>query len=105
MTLEMPSPFGHALAGLAIACAAQPAEARPRRWWAPGLTDFALISVAAAVWPDLDLIYPPWHRNWTHSIGATARVMIITAAVTGKVTGRIEWRWVWTLGAAQASHM
>jgi len=105
MTLEMPSPFGHALAGLAIAFAAEPATAASRRRWAPGLSDFALWAIVAAVWPDLDLIYPPWHRTWTHSIGATALVMIIAAAVTGKVTGRIQWRWAWMLGAAHASHM
>jgi membrane-bound metal-dependent hydrolase YbcI (DUF457 family) len=105
MTVEMPSPFGHALAGLAIAFVAEPADARPRRWWAPGLSDFALVAACAAVWPDLDLIYSPWHRNWTHSVGATALVMIIAAAVTGKVTGAVQWRWVWTLAAAHASHM
>lgn len=101
----MPSPFGHALAGLTIAFAAEPADARPRRWWAPGLSDFALLSAVAAMAPDLDLVYPPWHRNWTHSIGATALVMIITAAVTGKVTGKVGWRWVWLLGGAYASHL
>jgi inner membrane protein len=105
MALQMPSPFGHALAGLTIAMAADAPGARPRRWWAPGLSDLALMAIFCAVIPDLDLVYPPWHRAWTHSVGATALVMIIAAAVTGKVTGKIDWRWVWALGAAHASHL
>lgn len=100
----MPSPLGHALAGLTIALAVEPADAPVRRWW-PGLSDLAWAGAFVAVLPDIDLVYPPWHRSVTHSIGATVLIMIMAAAVTGKVTGRIGWRWVWTLGAAHASHI
>jgi membrane-bound metal-dependent hydrolase YbcI (DUF457 family) len=60
--------------------------------------------VVAAL-PDLDLVYPGFHRSITHSVGATAIVMIIAAAVTGWVTGRVRWRWVLLVGAAHASHI
>jgi membrane-bound metal-dependent hydrolase YbcI (DUF457 family) len=105
MRPPMPSPLGHALAGLTIGLAIDPSAAPAKRWWAPGLPDLALAAACIAVIPDLDLVYPPWHRSVTHSLGATVLIMIIAAAVTGKVTGRIAWRWVWALGAAHASHI
>src|SRR5437870_3746947 len=110
MTVEMPSPLGHALAGLTIGLIAERADPAPHRpgplsgrWL--GVPVLAIASMAAATSPDLDLIYPPWHRAITPSIGATAFLMIVTAVVTGKVTGRIDWRGTWTIGAAHASHL
>lgn len=100
----MPSPIGHALAGLAIGWSASRPEpsddSRPAGW-----SLLALGCVLAAAAPDLDLLYPPIHRTVTHSVGATLLVIIITAAVTGKVTGRIAWRIVLALAAAHASHI
>src|SRR4051812_12787422 len=102
----MPSPIGHTLAALAIRWAGgasnrQPDAARRTRLIAP----LSLACVAVAVLPDVDLLFYPWHRTFTHSVGATLLMMIIAALVTGKVTGRIAWRAVVLIGAAHASHV
>jgi membrane-bound metal-dependent hydrolase YbcI (DUF457 family) len=82
----MPSPFGHALTGLAVAWAADllPGErawraAPPTASWyrraGNGLTAAcALLAMA----PDLDLAFTR-HRTYTHSIGAVAVVGLIAA--------------------------
>jgi inner membrane protein len=106
MTSAMPSPIGHTLAALAVRWIGRPADSDPES--APRarlLGPLSLACVAVAVLPDLDLLFYPWHRSVTHSIGATFLVMIIAAGVTGKVTGRIAWRVVLVLGAAHASHI
>ena len=81
----MPSPIGHALAGVAVAWSAEqlPGSAGLRR---PLPLVATLSCVALAVLPDADLIYLPIHRTVTHSIGATILVTIVAIAVTGKVT-------------------
>jgi len=100
----MPTPIGHALAGLAVAWSAKPpTEAPPLgRALARPLT---LVCIALAVLPDFDLLSPPVHRAATHSIGATILVTIIAAGVTGWVTGRINWRIAFVCAAAHASHL
>lgn len=100
----MPSPIGHALAGLAVGLLAEPPEEPRARWTGNSVSTLAAIAAVTAALPDIDLLYPPLHRAWTHSVGATALLMIIAAAVTGWVTGRVRWRWVLILGAAHASH-
>jgi membrane-bound metal-dependent hydrolase YbcI (DUF457 family) len=138
MTAEMPSPLGHALAGLTVGLIADRAGSASADHVATNFSAraglkadssvrtglkagayvraaghyvrqggylLAAVSAVVAMAPDLDLVYPPWHRTATHSIGATVLIMIVTAAVTGKVTGRIDWRWVWTLAAAHLSHL
>jgi membrane-bound metal-dependent hydrolase YbcI (DUF457 family) len=99
----MPSPLGHGLAGLAIGFAAEPATVAQTS--GTRLSSFAVVGAIVAASPDLDLMYPGFHRTITHSVGMTALVMIITAVVTGWVTGRIQWRWVLLVGAAHASHI
>jgi inner membrane protein len=81
----MPSPIGHALAGVAVAWSAEqlPGSAGLKRPFPPGVV---LACVALAVLPDADLVYMPMHRTVTHSIGATILVTILAIAVTGKVT-------------------
>jgi membrane-bound metal-dependent hydrolase YbcI (DUF457 family) len=81
----MPSPIGHALAGVAVAWSAEqlPGSAGLKRPFPPGVV---LACVALAVLPDADLVYMPMHRTVTHSIGATLLVTILAIAVTGKVT-------------------
>jgi inner membrane protein len=81
----MPSPIGHALAGVAVAWSAEqlPGSAGLKRPFALGVT---LSCAAIAVLPDADLLYLPIHRTVTHSIGATILVTILAIAVTGKVT-------------------
>jgi inner membrane protein len=99
----MPSPIGHGLAGLAIGLAAEPAttaHAAGRR-----LSRYMVFGALFAALPDADLLYSPIHRGVSHSIGATVLLMIVAAVVTGWVTGRIQWRWVWLIGAAHASHI
>ena len=100
----MPTPIGHALAGLAVAWSVErPNAAQPLgRALARPLT---LVCIALAVLPDIDLLYPPMHRTATHSIGAAILVTIIAAGVTGWVTGRIAWRVALVCAAACASHM
>jgi membrane-bound metal-dependent hydrolase YbcI (DUF457 family) len=102
--IPVPSPIGHALAGIAVALSTQKRGSGSE----PGGFAFhplALACVALAVLPDADLLYPPFHRSVTHSVGATLLVIIVAAGVTGWVKGRIDWRIVLTLGAAHASHL
>ncbi len=124
----MPSPVGHALAGFTIGLLAD----RTASAWPPGqprklLTTMTVLSATVAALPDVDLL-SDFHRGWTHSLGATALVAILTAAVTGKVTDvwvrRVRqvrgvrgvrqvrgvprgpaWRLAFALAAAQASHI
>ena len=109
----MPSPVGHALAGVATMLAADLSHAS--RSALPGRqSKFALIAGCAAVAmsPDLDLIWPPLHRGPSHSIGAAILVTIVATAVTAQVTrrtGRRDWRAAWRLGllcgCAYATHL
>jgi membrane-bound metal-dependent hydrolase YbcI (DUF457 family) len=88
MDASMPSPFGHALAGVAVALAGGTRERAPfaiRRFLAHPLT---LWSVALAALPDADLLVPGFHRTVTHSVFTTLIVMIVATAVTGWVTRR-----------------
>jgi LexA-binding, inner membrane-associated putative hydrolase len=106
MASSMPSPIGHTLAALAIRWAGRPASAdRDPSTRARLLGPLTVACVAVAVLPDIDLLFYRWHRTVTHSIGATLVLMIIAAAVTGKVTRRIVWRTVLLVGAAHASHI
>jgi len=99
----MPSPLGHSLAGLALGLAAEPAAVAQTS--GTRLSSFAMVGAVVAALPDLDLFFPHIHRGVSHSVGATAFLMIIAAVMTGWVTGRIQWRWVLLVGAAHASHI
>ena len=99
--MHMPSPVGHALAGVAAAWAADLLPGR--RVWrtaapaAPFRTDFlsgaggalTLGAAALGVAPDLDLFLAQ-HRAITHSVGAVAAVFIVAAVVTGQVTAKVQ---------------
>jgi membrane-bound metal-dependent hydrolase YbcI (DUF457 family) len=91
----MPTPIGHALAGVAAA------------WTVDVQADRRLTLVAAGLGalPDIDLLLPVQHRTVTHSIGAALLVTIIAAVVTGQVTRRSVWRVSAVCGAAYASHL
>jgi inner membrane protein len=91
---HMPSPVGHALAGVAVAWAADLAPGR-RAWRTtdPAASLFAraggtltLVCGALAVAPDLDLLFLSRHRAITHSLGAVIVTFIVATAVTGWVT-------------------
>jgi membrane-bound metal-dependent hydrolase YbcI (DUF457 family) len=116
---HMPSPLGHALAGLAAAWSADLMPGtRAWRTTAPGnpappaassLFDRAggaltLVCVGLAVAPDLDLLFDA-HRSVTHSLSAVAAITIIAAGVTGWVTPRPVWRVALMCGGAYATHL
>ena len=101
----MPSPIAHTLAGLSVGWIAQgdhPMEGSPTR---DALSPLALWCAFIAAIPDADLVIPHFHRTATHSLTATALVFIVTAGVTGKVTGPAAWRLAAVLSAAQATHL
>lgn len=99
----MPSPVGHAIAGVAIALAAEPALRRRR---VPMYFQTAVFVLAAlAALPDADLLYPPLHRAVTHSVGSALVVLIIATVVTGWVTGKRALHFGLLCGLAWASHI
>jgi membrane-bound metal-dependent hydrolase YbcI (DUF457 family) len=100
----MPSPIGHSLAGAIVGLSAAHLihRARPS---APAPSSLLLLCVGLAVIPDIDLVYLPAHRTMTHSVTAAAITMIIAAAVTRQVTGRIDWAVALACGAAVGSHV
>jgi membrane-bound metal-dependent hydrolase YbcI (DUF457 family) len=75
----MPTPFGHAIGGLAAALFANSAARYP------GLAPkYLLTAVAAAMAPDLDILVGS-HRTYTHSVGAVAGVALASwLAVRGR---------------------
>src|SRR5262245_36777957 len=78
---SMPSPIGHALAGVAVALTVAHPSAR-QRFWRFLTRPLTLFAVALATLPDADLFVPGFHRTATHSLTATALVTIIAIAVT-----------------------
>jgi hypothetical protein len=92
----MPSPIGHALAGAAVVWAADLIDRRPSP------TRLVVTGAVVATLPDLDLIVTRYHRSATHSLVAVLIVLIIAAAVTGRVN---RWRVALVCAAAYASHL
>jgi membrane-bound metal-dependent hydrolase YbcI (DUF457 family) len=88
----MPSPIGHALAGVAVA----------RIEKAPVSGRFVLTCAVLAAAPDLDLVFPPIHRSATHSVTAAAIVFIVAAGLTEQVT---RWRTATVYALAYGSHL
>ena len=95
----MPSPFGHSLAGLAVAWAADllpgerawraaPATASWYRRAGNGLTAACAVLAMA---PDLDLAFTR-HRTYTHSVGAVVVVGLIAFAIADWRTRHAEAR-------------
>jgi LexA-binding, inner membrane-associated putative hydrolase len=93
----MPTPFGHAIGGLAAAFLINSTARRPR------LTMPILVASAAlAVAPDLDILVGT-HRAHTHSVGAIAAVGAVAwLALRGRVAD--AWPWAAVLTAAYGSH-
>ena len=96
----MPSPVGHALAGVAVALAVERTTRHDLRW-----RSLLIACVSLAVLPDIDLLYQPILRAVTHSIGSAIFVMIVAAVVTGKVTRRSGLVIGLACGAAWSSHI
>ena len=86
----MPSPIGHALAGMAAGCVV----AGPRRAFArPGHWRLALFALLGML-PDADLLFG-LHSMHTHSLGAAVLVGVVAALACGRADLR--------LGAAAAA--
>ena len=113
----MPSPFGHALAGLIVGLAGEDRKNKPG---AAGTThprthapthlrtvpwSLFLSCMFLAALPDIDYIYPPWHRGPTHSIGAVAIVALVTILATRVAAGHVKWRVVLLCSLAYLSHI
>jgi len=107
----MPSPIGHALAGVAVAWAADlvPGD---RAWrLAPGTASWreragnglTLLCAGLAAAPDLDLAFVA-HRTMTHSLVAVAFVAVV-AAIVAASTGRPVVRITLMCAAAYGSHL
>jgi membrane-bound metal-dependent hydrolase YbcI (DUF457 family) len=85
----MPSPVGHALAGVAAAWAADlvPGDRswrtapRSASWYRRAGNGLTAICAALAVAPDLDLLASDYHRSVTHSVTAVAAAGLIAALV------------------------
>jgi membrane-bound metal-dependent hydrolase YbcI (DUF457 family) len=83
----MPSPIGHALAGLAVAWAADlvpgnrawRAAPQGASWFRRAGNGLTLACVGLAAAPDLDHLFVA-HRTITHSIGAVTAVGLVAAA-------------------------
>jgi len=76
----MPSPIGHALAGVVVVYSADLVThhcSSPR---------FVALCAGLAALPDADLLIPGTHRTFTHSITAACVTFIVAAVVTGQVT-------------------
>lgn len=91
----MPSPIGHALAGIAVGALIA------RR---PGWRLLAVTAVVAAL-PDVDFLLPLRHRGPSHSVGAAAMAFAAALVVlsTGSHATR-RWRTAAAVGLAYASH-
>jgi membrane-bound metal-dependent hydrolase YbcI (DUF457 family) len=108
----MPSPIGHALAGIAVAWGADlfPGNRGWRTvpttasWYARAGNGLTLACAALAVAPDLDLLFGGSHRSVTHSFVSIAVVALI--AILGAVRARLPVaRVAWMCAGAWATHL
>jgi inner membrane protein len=112
----MPSPIGHALAGVAVAWAADlvPGDRawrtapRTASWYAKAGNGLTLACVCLAVLPDVDLVMLPFkpetHRTVTHSVGAALVVALAAAAVARRARRPVA-RVSLMCAAAYATHL
>jgi len=112
----MPSPFGHALAGVAAAWAADlvPGDRTWRTappfasWYARAGNGLTFACACLAVLPDVDLVMLPFkpnvHRTVTHSLGAVLVVGLVAAAMATKARRPVT-RVSLTCAAAYATHL
>ncbi len=101
----MPSPIGHALAGLAVGVLAAGPRALVRSLDPPAARrpiDTALLAMlpfaALGALPDIDLLFGV-HSMYTHSLGAVALVLLLARVITG------AWRWALAAALAYATHL
>ena len=98
----MPTPLGHALMGVAIAWSAEAIRRTPIGLGAR--SKVAVTCAGLAVCPDLDLIYPPFHRMMTHSVIAGVLAGVIAGAALRRATRGDAWRLAILCGLAYVSH-
>ncbi len=107
----MPSPFGHALGGVAAAWLVDliPGDRRGRSapeaasWFDQAGDGLTAICAALAISPDLDLAFRT-HRTVTHSVGAALVVGLIAAAIASR-KGRPVLRVAFMCAGAYGSHV
>src|SRR5687767_3588955 len=108
----MPSPIGHALAGIAVAWGADlfPGNRAWRTgpettsWYTRAGNGLTLTCAALAVAPDLDLLFRGSHRSVTHSFISIAAVAIV--AILAAVRARLPVaRVAWMCAGAWATHL
>jgi len=88
----MPSPIGHALAGLAVAWGADlfPGDRGWRTapgtatWFARAGNGLTLTCAALAIAPDLDLLIREFHRSITHSFVSIVAVAIVAGLAAAR---------------------
>jgi membrane-bound metal-dependent hydrolase YbcI (DUF457 family) len=111
MTSRMPSPIGHALAGVAVAWTAdlisgdRASRALPANgtWYERAGGGLTLVCAGLGAAPDLDLAFAA-HRTVTHSIGALVLVGLAAAALAAGTRRPIA-RVALTCAAAYGSHL
>lgn len=108
----MPTPIGHALAGLAVAWAADLIPGPGQRWrQSPSDADFyaaaggglTLACAVLPVLPDADLVVNV-HRTWSHSVGAALFVGLLAATVAVRMGWPI-WRVALMCAGAYGTHV
>jgi membrane-bound metal-dependent hydrolase YbcI (DUF457 family) len=103
----VPSPVGHALAGLAAAWAVTPRRCRTP--WDNGSADVrtsrrTVLGLAVlGMLPDADLVFGT-HSTYTHSLGAILVVAAIATAVGRQIHRRQTWQLAVMATMAYASH-
>jgi len=112
----MPTPIGHALAGIAAAWAADlvPGDrawrtaSRFASWYARAGNGLTLGCACLAVVPDIDLVFLPFnpqgHRTVTHSVGAVLFVGLVAAVMALRARRPVA-RVVLMCAAAYATHL
>ena len=99
----MPSPIGHALAGVAVGWLLKGDRPRYQDTGAcPSLRWLALCALVAMA-PDLDILWGT-HRTWTHSLGATAAVAAL-AAIIARARRLPAATFALAIGVAFGSHL
>jgi membrane-bound metal-dependent hydrolase YbcI (DUF457 family) len=107
----MPSPIGHALAGVAVAWTADlvpggrawRAARAPVGWYQRAGGGLTLICAGLGAAPDLDLAFTA-HRTATHSLSAVMAVAVVAAAIAAGA-GRPIARVTVMCAAAYGSHL
>lgn len=99
----MPTPLAHALAGMAIAWSAESIRRTPLGSGAR--VPLAVTCGALAMFPDLDLMYPPVHRMMTHSAAAVVLAGISAGFIMRRSSRDAAWAVPIVCGLAYASHL